>query len=75
MELDDFASMAGRKSIESDEAIAGLHGAMRLVRVTADHIFSNCPRYIPRMILQERSVYTPRDGYTPPDPAIFEHED
>jgi predicted pyridoxine 5'-phosphate oxidase superfamily flavin-nucleotide-binding protein len=74
----------GRAEIDESEAAAsGLHGAKRLVRVTADHIFSNCPRYIPKMTFEERSVFTPREGHTPPDPAwksmpfvkdIFEQE-
>ena len=49
-------------------AIAGIPGAKRLVRVTADHIFGNCPRYIPKLSLEEPSVYVPREGYKPPDP-------
>ena len=60
----------GRAEIDaSPEAVAGLHGAKRLVRFTADHIFTNCPRYIPRMDLREASVYIPREGYDPPGPA------
>lgn len=59
----------GRAEIdESEDAIAALDGAKRLVRVVADHIFTNCPRYIPKLALQERSIYTPRKGHTPPDP-------
>ena len=54
---------------ETPEALAGLPGAKRLIRVTAEHIFSNCPRYIPKLAQQEPSVYTPREGYEPPDPA------
>lgn len=54
---------------DSPEAIAGIPGAKRLIRVTAEHIFSNCPRYIPKLVPAERSVYTPREGYEPPDPA------
>jgi hypothetical protein len=38
------------------------------VRVTAKHIFTNCPRYIPKLAGEETSVYVPRDGYSPPDP-------
>jgi len=53
---------------ESAEAIAGLPGAKRLIRVTAEHIFTNCPRYIPKLSLEEPSVYVPREGYRPPDP-------
>lgn len=60
---------------ESAAAIASLPGAKRLVRVTAEHIFTNCPRYIPK--------YVPREGYRRPDPPwksmrfvkdIFEEE-
>ena len=47
----------------------GVSGAKRIIRMTAEHIFTNCPRYIPTMATEEASVYTPRDGYTPPDPA------
>ena len=42
--------------------------AKLLVRVTAEHIFPNCPRYIPHMEIIEPSVYVPKPGYTPPDP-------
>ena len=60
----------GRAAIdESAAAREGLPGAKRIVRVTADNIFTNCPRYIPEMSGEEPSVYVPRDGYTPPEPA------
>jgi predicted pyridoxine 5'-phosphate oxidase superfamily flavin-nucleotide-binding protein len=60
----------GRAEIdESEKAIAGLPGAKRLVRVNVDHIFTNCPRYIPKLTFQERSIYAPRKEHTPPDPA------
>ncbi len=54
---------------ERPEAVAGMPGAKRLITVTAEHIFSNCPRYIPKFGAAEGSVYTPRDGYEPPDPV------
>jgi predicted pyridoxine 5'-phosphate oxidase superfamily flavin-nucleotide-binding protein len=53
---------------ESPEAIAGLPGAKRLIRVTAQYIFSNCPRYIPRMQFVDESAYSPRSGHTAPIP-------
>jgi uncharacterized protein len=53
---------------ERPEARAGLPGAKRVVRVVADRIFPNCPRYIPRMELVEPSIYAPREGHTPPEP-------
>jgi len=62
--------VSGHAAIDgSAEAIAGLPGAKRLIRVTADHIFTNCPRHIPKMATETESVYLLRDGYTPPDPA------
>jgi hypothetical protein len=36
--------------------------------VTAEYIFYNCPRYIPRMDFVEESIYSPRCDYTPPEP-------
>lgn len=53
----------------SAAAREGRPGAKRIIRMTAEHIFTNCPRYIPTMATEEGSVYTPRVGYTPPDPA------
>jgi uncharacterized protein len=40
-----------------------------IIRVTAEKIFPNCPRYIHKMQLVEHSVYAPRANYTPPVPA------
>ena len=42
---------------------------MFVVRVAAERIFPNCPRYLHRMQLVEESPYAPRPGYTPPVPA------
>lgn len=44
-------------------------GAVFVVRVTAERIFPNCPRYIHKMQLVEHSVYTPRPETAPPVPA------
>ncbi|MCL4801036.1 MAG: pyridoxamine 5'-phosphate oxidase family protein [Burkholderiales bacterium] len=44
-------------------------GAVFVVRVAAERIFPNCPRYLHRMRLVEHSVYAPRPEYTPPVPA------
>ena len=61
--------VTGRARIdENPEAIEGLPGAKRLIRVTADNIFYNCPRYVPKMELVEASIYAPRPDYTPPEP-------
>ena len=44
---------------ESPQAVAGLPGAKRLVRVTAEHIFFNCPRSIPTLAHRKDPVHTP----------------
>jgi predicted pyridoxine 5'-phosphate oxidase superfamily flavin-nucleotide-binding protein len=64
----------GRASVgavdEEDDALRErFPGAVFIVRVSATHIFPNCPRYIHRMNLAERSAYAPREGYEPPVPA------
>jgi hypothetical protein len=56
---------------ESEEILAGHHGAKVVVRVTCE-IFPNCPRYVPDLtgasaIIPENS-FVPRPGYEPPAP-------
>jgi predicted pyridoxine 5'-phosphate oxidase superfamily flavin-nucleotide-binding protein len=59
----------GTASLHDDaELLAGFEGAQLVVKVRARHIFPNCPRYIHRMTLVERSAYTPREGQVPPTP-------
>ena len=53
---------------EDDELLESFEGAQLVVRVEAEAIFPNCPRYIHRMELTETSVYAPRDDYVPPVP-------
>ena len=52
-----------------DPLLARTVGAQLIVRVTARAIFPNCPRYIPAMQLTELSIYAPRPGCEPPEPA------
>ena len=47
----------------------GVFGAQLMVRVAARSIFPNCPRYIPDMQLIDPSIYVPRSGRDPPEPA------
>jgi len=54
---------------EDDPLRAECPGAVFIVRVTADRIFPNCPRYIHKMQLVEHSVYAPRPEHVPPVPA------
>jgi predicted pyridoxine 5'-phosphate oxidase superfamily flavin-nucleotide-binding protein len=55
---------------EGPDAVAAWPGAQFAVRVTATEVFPNCPRYIHRMALVERSSYVPpADGTPPPVPG------
>jgi len=60
----------GTARISADDPLLGeCEGAVFIVRVTADAIFPNCPRYLHRMQVVEHSTYSPRPDYTPPVPA------
>lgn len=59
----------GTAVVSSDDPAMQLFpGAQLLVRLTARHIFPNCPRYIPRMQLVEPSPYVPRADCPAPIP-------
>jgi uncharacterized protein len=58
-----------------DPLLARTVGAQLIVRVTARAIFPNCPRYIPTMQLIDASIYAPRSGCEPPEPAWKEFDD
>ena len=51
-----------------DELLASYPQAQFVVRVRATEVFPNCPRYIHRMALVERSPYVPRPGVETPVP-------
>jgi predicted pyridoxine 5'-phosphate oxidase superfamily flavin-nucleotide-binding protein len=53
----------------NDPLMATFPGAQALVRVTAEHIFPNCPRYIPDVAAGKASVYAPAPGIAPVEPA------
>jgi predicted pyridoxine 5'-phosphate oxidase superfamily flavin-nucleotide-binding protein len=53
---------------DDDPLLADCPGAQLIVRVRAERIFPNCPRYIHKMQLVEPSVYAPRPDYAPPTP-------
>ncbi len=52
-----------------DPLLTELPGSQAIVRVRAERIFPNCPRYIHRMALVEPSAYAPRPEYDPPEPG------
>jgi predicted pyridoxine 5'-phosphate oxidase superfamily flavin-nucleotide-binding protein len=59
----------GTASVELDDPLAPTWPeAQFVVRVHAQRVFPNCPRYIHRMALVERSPYVPRAGVATPVP-------
>jgi predicted pyridoxine 5'-phosphate oxidase superfamily flavin-nucleotide-binding protein len=53
---------------ERDPLVETYPGAQFIVRVRATQVFPNCPRYIHRMALVERSRFVPRADREPPVP-------
>jgi uncharacterized protein len=51
-----------------DESTDNYPGAQFIVRVRATQVFPNCPRYIHRMALVERSRFVPQADREPPIP-------
>jgi uncharacterized protein len=59
----------GNASVSTDDPLLGTwDGALVVVRVAVTEVFPNCPRYVHRMQLVERSRFVPR-GAPPPVPA------
>jgi predicted pyridoxine 5'-phosphate oxidase superfamily flavin-nucleotide-binding protein len=66
----------GSASVSDRDPLLGeTVGAQLIVRVTARAIFPNCPRYIPTTQSIEPSIYTPRAGEEPQEPAWKEFAD
>lgn len=60
----------GTARLLADDPLLGeFPGAVFMLRVTAQRIFPNCPRYLHKLQLVEYSAYAPRTGHTPPVPA------
>lgn len=67
--------VTGRAEVRlEDPMIAEFTGAQALVVVTAEHIFPNCPRYIPNLEKGEPSKYLPQKDKPPVEPAWKEFE-
>jgi predicted pyridoxine 5'-phosphate oxidase superfamily flavin-nucleotide-binding protein len=60
----------GVAALSLDDPLLGtFRGAQWVIRVRAQRIFPNCPRYIHRATAPaEPSPYVPREGYEPPEP-------
>lgn len=54
---------------DNDPLLAETVGAQLIVRVSAQAIFPNCPRYIPNMEMTGPSIYTPQPKRAPPEPG------
>lgn len=60
----------GRATIAFDDPImADFAGAQALIKVTPEHIFPNCPRYIHDLEAGAESPYAPRAGAAPVEPG------
>ena len=58
-----------------DPLLPEFEGAQALIRVTPQHIFPNCPRYIPDLMTGEVSPYTPCAGVERKEPAWKRFDD
>ncbi|MCC6919155.1 MAG: pyridoxamine 5'-phosphate oxidase family protein [Alphaproteobacteria bacterium] len=60
----------GRAALAFDgDELDGFAGGQVLVQVTAEHIFPNCPRYIPDAVAGTPSAYVPEAGELAREPA------
>jgi hypothetical protein len=60
----------GRASIDRDDPLlGGWPEAQLVVRVAVREVFPNCPRYIHRYVLAERSRFVPKAGCVTPVPS------
>ena len=67
--------VSGTATISADDPLlAEFPGAQLIVRVHAERVFPNCPRYIHRMELTDYSVYSPRPEHAPPEPGWKQDE-
>ncbi len=65
----DRLRINGRATLHDDDPLLSEYpDTQLLVRIQADYIFPNCPRYIHKMRLVEHSVHVPRLEYTTPVP-------
>lgn len=58
-----------------DPLLPAFEGAQALIRVTPQHIFPNCPRYIPNLRSGEGSAYVPCAGVARKEPGWKSFDD
>ncbi len=68
------AGIASQQKGESHEQYVPF-GSQLIIRVQAEQIFPNCPRYIHKMQIVKYFVYAPRLDYTPPEPEWKQMEE
>ena len=60
----------GRATLHFDDASTqAVTGAQVVIRVVPEHIFPNCPRYIPDLQKGQPSPYVPAEGEAPKEPG------
>ncbi len=59
----------GRATVLADDPLLVRYpGAELLLRIAVNHVFGNCPRYVPTMRMVAESAHLPRAGTVPPIP-------
>ena len=61
--------------LDDDELLAQYPEAQFMIRVQATEVYTNCPRYVHKYQLVERSVFVPRQGLETPVPEYKKRED
>jgi predicted pyridoxine 5'-phosphate oxidase superfamily flavin-nucleotide-binding protein len=60
----------GPAKVQEPQESWNLPGALKVAVVTAEVVYEMCERYVHKMKFVEESVYSPKEGYTPP-PAPY----
>ena len=50
---------------DSNDLLRRYVGAKQIVQVKALDVFPNCPRYLPKLLIDEPSLHVPKEGYQP----------
>ena len=61
--------------LDDDELLSQYPEAQFVIRVQATEVYTNCPRYVHKYQLVERSVFVPRQGLETPVPEYKKRED
>ena len=61
--------------LDDDELLSEYPEAQFAIRVKATEVYTNCPRYVHKYQLVERSVFVPRQGLETPVPEYKKRED